>query len=219
MHNVHTKKHQKPLNRENTCPRWDSNRTLRPANTDLPPKHTESAPVRHLSGPVRSPGCGQCPHPIFTVPERRTPRRRDAALVSTGRCSRCSTVEARTRLNPRAVEAWLTGRSDLPARRIFTASTSPQSSHDRIPGHPPDPVDEPDLCRYGHRLSATRRLPPGGVRGHMADCSSGPPRHRPPPQQRSSAQLIAHGTRSFRCRYPQPDLLHPPLASPLLNCG
>ena len=42
-----------PLNRENTCPRWDSNRTPALANAGLPPKHTESGPVRHRYGPVR----------------------------------------------------------------------------------------------------------------------------------------------------------------------
>jgi hypothetical protein len=68
----HSEAH-KPLNRKNTCPRWDSNRTPAPANTKLPGKHAESGPIRPQYDPVRSPRCAQCAHQ--NVDSLRTPKR------------------------------------------------------------------------------------------------------------------------------------------------
>ena len=65
---THSEAH-KPLNRENTCPRWDSNCIPALANTGNSRKHSQSEPVRHLYGPVRRPKCGQCTHPKLTNPE------------------------------------------------------------------------------------------------------------------------------------------------------
>jgi hypothetical protein len=148
-----------------------------------PGKHwapTETCGIRPDPIPVRLDTkprvCTMCT-PIFTVPERRTPHRRDAAIVSTGGSTRWSTVESRTRLNPRAVEDSFAGRSNLSALRIFTASTSPQSSQDRIPRHPPDPADEPDLSRYGQHISASRRPPRSRAHRRLR---FGPPGHPPP---------------------------------------
>jgi hypothetical protein len=146
-----------------------------------PGKHwapTETCGIRPDPIPVRLDTkprvCTMCT-PIFTVPERRTPHRRDAAIVSTGGSTRWSTVESRTRLNPRAVEDSFAGRSNLSALRIFTASTSPQSSQDRIPRHPPDPADEPDLSRYGQHISASRRPPPFASSSQAALWTAWPP--------------------------------------------
>lgn len=52
----------KPLNRENTFPRWDSNCIPALAITGLPRKHAEFCPIRHRYGPVRSPMCVLCTH-------------------------------------------------------------------------------------------------------------------------------------------------------------
>lgn len=52
----------KPLNRENTCPRWDSNCLPGLVNTGKPRKHAESEIVRSQYSPVRSQECGQCSH-------------------------------------------------------------------------------------------------------------------------------------------------------------
>jgi len=59
---VHTSAAPKPLNRENTCPRWDSNCIPAPVNTGRPRKHKESGPIRTQYDPIRSPKCAQCTH-------------------------------------------------------------------------------------------------------------------------------------------------------------
>lgn len=47
------------------CPRWNSNRVPALGNPPLPRKHPQSGPIRHRYDPIRSPGCGHCPHPLF----------------------------------------------------------------------------------------------------------------------------------------------------------
>jgi hypothetical protein len=53
---------KKPLNRENTCPRWYSNCIPTLANIGLPRKHAESGPIRPMYDPVPSPKRAQCAH-------------------------------------------------------------------------------------------------------------------------------------------------------------
>ena len=63
---------KKPLNRENTCPRWDSNCIPSPANTGNSRKHNESGPVRDQYDPIHSPKCAQCTHAKLANSEHRS---------------------------------------------------------------------------------------------------------------------------------------------------
>jgi hypothetical protein len=68
---THSEAH-KPLNRENTCPRWDSNCIPSPANTGKFRKRAESGPIRHQYDRVRSPKCVLCTHAILASLEHRS---------------------------------------------------------------------------------------------------------------------------------------------------
>ena len=58
---AHSEAH-KPLNRENTRPRLDSNCFPSPANTGNPGKHAESGPIRQQCDPIRRPKRERCTH-------------------------------------------------------------------------------------------------------------------------------------------------------------
>jgi hypothetical protein len=64
---------KKPLNREHTCPRWDSNRVPPLDFPPLPRKPPQSGPVRPMYNSVRSQRCAHCAHLHFCPLGRHQP--------------------------------------------------------------------------------------------------------------------------------------------------
>jgi hypothetical protein len=63
---THSEAH-KPLSRENTCPRWDSNCIPALANVGKPRKRAESGPVQQRYETIQNEECGQCPHALLPI--------------------------------------------------------------------------------------------------------------------------------------------------------